>query len=60
MRGNPTSIAKTRHLTDDSTIFNHIIHHYEDHPQLGKMNNRFSPFISVYIKSYNMQHVIDF
>ena len=59
MRGNPTSITKTRHLTDDSRIFNHIVHHYEDHPQhLEKMNNLFSPFISAYRKSYNVQHVI--
>ena len=29
---NPTSIAKTSYLTHDSTIVDHIIHHYEDHP----------------------------
>ena len=58
MRGNPTSITKPRHLTDDSRIFNHIIHH-EDHPELvEKMNNLFSPFISAYRKSYNVQHVL--
>ena len=38
MWGNSTSIAKTRHLTADSIIVNHIIHHFEDHPQLLEKN----------------------
>ena len=35
----PTSIPKQCNLTDDSTIADYIIHHYEDHPSVRNIKN---------------------